>query len=398
MHRTDATSPGDLKIVYLTVFLDMFAFAIILPGLPFFAMDKGATGLWLGILLTTYSACKLAGAAIVGRLSDVYGRRPLLILCLAGSGLSFLMTGAAETLIGLAVARAVAGLFGGTVATAQASIADVTSPGERARYMGLLGAAIGTSFVVGPALGAGLARLGFPTVAMIGAAVAFANAVLAWARLPESSRRRTRPPLAEAMTDSLGDVLGQVTAVRILLATFLTLFAFVSMETTLAFFARDRFGTGARGFGMILVYVGLIMIVVQGWLVGRLVPRYGERRLAAAGGLLLGVALVLLPVGPSIVGILPMLGLVAVGQGLASPSLSSLLSRISRRDEQGGMLGIGQSVAALGRAIAPVTAGWLYDQGVPLPFIAAGLLAIAAAVAVAGLRLRGAARSERPTG
>jgi DHA1 family tetracycline resistance protein-like MFS transporter len=390
MHASSATSPSDLRIVYLTVFLDMFAFAIILPGLPFFAMEMGATGLWLGILLTTYSGAKLLGAAAVGRLSDVYGRRPLLILCLAGSGVSFLLTGVAGTLVALTAARAVAGLFGGTVAAAQAAVADVTAPSQRARYMGLLGAAIGTAFVFGPALGAGLSRLGFPTVAAIGAGIAFLNAALAWARLPESSRRRARPALSAAIgAEALTDALAQISALRILVATFLTLFAFVSMETTLAFFARDRFGTDERGFGMLLAFVGLIMIVVQGWLVGRLVPRYGEPRLAAAGGLLLGVSLVLLPVGPSMLGILPLLGVVALGQGLASPSLSSLLSRASGRSEQGGMLGLGQSVASAGRAVAPVTAGWLYDQGVPLPFIAAGLLAIGAAVAIAGLRLRG---------
>ncbi len=377
-----ASSTSDLRLLFLTVFLDMVAFAIILPALPFYAMELGATGLGVGILLTSYSAAKLLGATIVGRLSDSYGRRLLLILCLAGSGLSFILTGLAGSLVALALARGIAGLFGGTVGVAQAYIADLTAPQERAKYMGLVGASVGLAFIVGPGLGVGLSRFGFPLVAYAGAALAFANTLLAVWCVKESPRTTTGlgAPMAQ-----LHLAMGPGGIRRVLMATFMTIFAFVSMETTLAFVAHDRFGIQERGFGLVLVYVGTVMILVQGGLMGRLAPRFGERQLATAGGLLLGTAMLCLPFAPAIGIALAILGVLAFGQGLLSPSLATLLSRYTARDGQGGMLGLGQSVSSAARAIAPVVAGWLYDQATGSPFFLAGLLALSASAAIAGL-------------
>ena len=157
------------------------------------------------------------------------------------------------------------------------------------------------------------------------------------------------------------------------------------METTLAFVSRDQYGLDERGFGMILVYVGIIMILVQGGLIGRLAPRFGERNLATVGALLLGSAMLLLPLARPLAAAAFVLGVLAVGQGLVSPALSTLLSRHSLQNEQGGMLGIGQSVSAAGRALAPLVAGWLYDQGESWPFLLAGVLALVGAFAVAGV-------------
>ena len=371
-----AATTNDLLTVYMTVFVDMVAFAVILPALPFWAMRMGAGGLWLGVLLTSYSGAKLVGAALAGRASDAWGRKPVLVACLAGSGVSFVLTGLAPSLLTLAGARAVAGLFGGTVATAQAYIADVTRPAERAKYMGLLGAAIGTGFIVGPGLGVGLSQFGFLVVTLVAAALAFGNAVLAMIRVRETQ------PAGPAAVDSEARAGGRRGAFFVLTAMFLIIFAFVSMETTLAFVARDRYVIAERGFGLILVFVGVIMIIVQGGLVGRLVPKHGERRLAGYGALLLGTSLALLPLAPGLATTMLLLGLLAFGQGLASPTLSTLLSRYSVRDEQGGMLGIGQSTASAARTIAPITAGWLYDQGAPWPFLLAGVMALIAALAV----------------
>jgi DHA1 family tetracycline resistance protein-like MFS transporter len=379
-----------LRPVFLAVFLDMVAFAIILPVLPFFAMNLGATGLWLGVLLSSYSVAKLIGASLAGRLSDRFGRKPLLILCLLGSALSFFLTGLSGSLIVLAVARGVAGLFGGTIATAQAYVADVTSPAERARYMGLLGASIGMGFIVGPGLGAMLGRYGFVISTSVAAALALANGLLALVLVREAPRHRAHVRTVWSWTD-LG---ARPAALTVLVAMFLTLFAFVSMETTLAFVAREDYGLDAIGFGMILVYVGAIMIIVQGGIVGRLSPRVGERRLAAGGALLLGTSMLLLPFATNFGTAMAFLGTLALGQGLVSPTLSTLLSRSASAATQGSMLGVGQSVAAAARATAPVLAGWLYDQGASWPFVLAGTAALLAAGGLARLRSTDPVRAE----
>lgn len=382
MATRDNAGTALLKPVYLAVFLDMVSFAVILPVLPFYAMNLGGAGLWLGILLTSYSVGKLLGATVAGRLSDRFGRKPLLIVGLLGSGVSFVLTGMAGSLVVLAIARGIAGLFGGTIATAQAYVADVTRPTERARYMGLLGASIGCGFIVGPGIGAALGGYGFVVVTSVAAVLALLNGLLAMFLISETPRQRDRA----SSTWSWHDLAAQPTSIVILGAMFLTLFAFVAMETTLAFVARAEFGLDERGFGMILVYVGVIMIIVQGGIVGRLVPRYGERRLSAVGALLLGSSLFLLPFAQSFAAAMAFLGFLAVGQGLVSPTLSTLLSRSTRAGLQGGMLGLGQSVASAARALGPVLAGWLYDQGPSWPFVLAGVAAMLAAVALARLK------------
>jgi len=385
MSGRNHTGTALLKPVYLAVFLDMVAFAIILPALPFYAMNLGGAGLWLGILLTSYSAAKLIGATLAGRLSDRFGRKPLMIVGLMGSGVSFILTGMAGSLVQLAIARAIAGLFGGTIATAQAYVADVTRPTERAQYMGLLGASIGLGFIVGPAIGAGLGRYGFVTATSVAAILALLNGLVAMFLVRESPRRRG----CKRSSCSWKDVAAQPASIGILAAMFLTLFAFVSMETTLAFVARTEYDLDERGFGMILVYVGVIMIIVQGGIVGRLAPRTGERRLSALGALLLGSSLLLLPLAQSFAAAMTFLGVLAIGQGLVSPTLSTLLSRRTSDNMQGGMLGLGQSVASAARAVGPVLAGWLYDQGASWPFLVAGVAAMIAAVGLCRLRRSG---------
>lgn len=382
MTRQDHAKTGLLKPIYLAVFVDMVAFAIILPALPFYAMNLGGAGLWLGILLTSYSAAKLVGASLAGRLSDRFGRKPLLIVGLVGSGISFVLTGLAGSLVFLAIARAVAGLFGGTIATAQAYVADVTRPAERARYMGLLGASIGCGFIVGPGIGAALGGYGFVVVTSVAAVLALLNGLVAVFLIRESPRQRDH----ERSKWRWRELAAQPASIVILVAMFLTLFAFVSMETTLAFVARAEYGLDERGFGMILVYVGVIMIIVQGGIVGRLAPRVGEQRLSALGALLLGSSLLLLPFAQSFAAAMAFLGILAVGQGLVSPTLPTLLSRRTSGGLQGGMLGLGQSVASAARAVGPVLAGWLYDQGASWPFVLAGAAAMAAAIGIARLR------------
>jgi MFS transporter, DHA1 family, tetracycline resistance protein len=377
-----------LAIVYMTVFIDLLGFGIILPSLPYYARALGASGVGLGILFSAYSVAQLLGSTLLGRLSDRHGRRPVLLLSLAGSSVSMALSGVAHSLVLLCVARALAGLFGGSIGTAQAYIADVTARQERARYMGLLGASIGVGFVLGPAIGAGVIALGFgfSGAAFLAAALAAVNLVSAAFRLPESRPKdatsSSHLSLAAWLAMWQRPGLWQTYS-----SVFLTTLAFVGLETTLVFLARDRFGMDERRFGLVLAYLGVVVIVVQGGLIGRLTRRFGVRRVAIAGGVLMGAALVALPAAPTVRLLLLALGLVSAGQGLTSPTLSTLVSHASTGEDHGAVLGVSQSLAAAARAVGPLLAGSLYDLRAPLPFVAGGALALVAAGLVRGTDL-----------
>ncbi|HLZ71395.1 MAG TPA: MFS transporter [Dehalococcoidia bacterium] len=391
-----------LAVVYLTVFIDLLGFSIILPLLPFYAEHYGATGVWVGALLSAYSAVQFVSAPILGRVSDRVGRRPVLLASLAGSAASLALTGAAHSLWLLLAGRALAGLFGGSIATGQAYVADVTKPADRAKYMGLLGACIGLGFVFGPAIGAGLSPLGFGAAAFFAAGLAAFNFGFAWFRLPESRpaapipRGISGPRMpGEGETNPRG--IGAVGAVRrwrrgrlgalrrpalgrYLAAIFLTNFAFVGLEATFALFSEKQWGLDAAGFALLFTYIGVIVIVVQGGLIGRLRRRHSEGTLATAGAGLLALMLLLLAVTPNLAfGLLVLTGL-GLGQGLVSPMLSTLISHAAGADEQGGTLGLGQSFAAAARAVGPLAAGGLYDLTRSLPYLVGAALTLGAAL------------------
>jgi DHA1 family tetracycline resistance protein-like MFS transporter len=372
-----------LDVVYLAVFVDLLGFGIILPLLPFYAERFGATGLWVGAILTAYSAAQLVGASFLGRLSDRIGRRPVLLMSLAGSSVSLFLSGLAHALWPLLLARALAGLFGGSIAAAQAYVADVTAPEERAKYMGLLGASIGLGFVFGPALGAGLAHWGFGAAAFAASGIAALNFALAYFRLEETRpKERLHDPHSRVDWSHLVDAIRHPSLRRFLGATFLVTAAFVAMEATFALLGEVRFGLNSSRLGLVLTFVGVVMVIVQGGLVGRLVARFGERALAVTGALLLAASLGSLPFAPSLAFAFAALGVLGAGQGLLSPTLSTLVSRASGKDEQGGLLGLGQSLAAAARAVGPIAAGWLYDYGHAVPYSAAAALAVVAALLV----------------
>jgi DHA1 family tetracycline resistance protein-like MFS transporter len=378
--------PG-LPVVYLIVFIDLVGFGIILPQLPYYAEAFGATGVWVGAILTAYSAAQLVGASLLGRLSDRVGRRPVLLMSLAGSAASFLLSGLAGSLWLLLVARALAGLFGGSIAAAQAYIADVTTPEERAKYMGLLGASIGLGFVFGPALGSLLARFGFGAAAFTSAGLAAANLLFALFRLPETRGAAARTH-AHARFDwsNFLDALHHPSIGRLLAATFLSTLAFVAMEATFALLGEARLGLDASRLGLVFAYVGVVMVIVQGGLVGRLAPRFGERALAAAGALIMAASLAALPVVASLGAALGVLAGLAVGQGLTTPMLATMRTRAADADEQGGTLGLGQSLAAAARAVGPIAAGWLYDRAMGAPYAASSVVMVLAALLVGTAR------------
>jgi DHA1 family tetracycline resistance protein-like MFS transporter len=369
-------------VVYAIVFLDLLGFGIILPSLPYLARTLGASGFELGVLLSAYSVAQFFGSPVFGRISDRIGRRPVLLWSLTGSILTMTLSALAPNLLALCGARFLAGFFAASIGTAQAYLVDTTPKSERAKYMGLLGAAIGLGFVLGPALGAALAAfgLGFRTAALCAAALGVFTLVGALFHLREPRHHRERP--ARRWPAGSGRKL-----LPLFLANFAITALFVVFETTFALLGADRFNLAEVGFGMTLFGVGMVMVIVQGSLVGRLAPRLGARKLALVGcaAMLVGIACV--PLAQTFAWVMVPLVLVAAGRGFAQPTLTTLISFVAVDGSEGAVLGLSQSFAAAARALIPVLAGAAYDVSQGLPYgIGAGFAALALVMIVSAGR------------
>ena len=377
-----------LGIVFFTVFLDLVGFGIVLPLLPFYATELGATPLEVGLIIASYSGMQFLFSPIWGSLSDRYGRRPLLLVGLFGSAVSYVVFGLARSLEVLLVSRVIAGVMGSTIPVAQAYIADSTTAERRARGMGLIGAAFGLGFIFGPAIGGGLSPWGYSVPGFVAAGLSLAAAAAAWFRLPESLAPENR------VRDGIG-VLSAVTgraraAAHILRrkrlrgpigAFFLGTMGFAGFTTIFPLFLENPLGLTALYAGGMFALVGMVSAGVQGALIGPMVERYGERANAATGALLLATGVIAMGMIQTLAATILSLIAVGIGWGLMAPSLQSLVSRRALANEQGEVLGVNQSASALSRVIGPVAAGWAYGAlGPGLGFVAGGLLIVAAAL------------------
>ena len=351
-----------LVVIFTTVFIDLLGFGIVIPVLPFYAEGTifNATPRTVGLLFASYSVMQLIFSPVLGRLSDKYGRRPVLLISIIGTGIGFLILGFATTLWMLFLGRILDGISGGNISTAQAYIADITTNEDRAKGMGLLGAAFGLGFIFGPAIGGILSRWGVQVPFLFAAGLCFANAILLYFRLPE-----TVTPDHPARTSAAGgrgflklfESLRQPRLKFVLTIYFLFIVAFSIMTTSFSLYTMFRFGYGAHHNGYLFAYVGLIAVIIQGMLIGRLVKRFGELVLVIAGALLFAGSLFAVPfVGPHVGGLAALLiggGLFSFGNSLATPALNSLASRSVGPAEQGSVMGVTQSAGSLARAVGP---------------------------------------------
>jgi len=353
-----------LLVIFVTVFIDLVGFGIVIPVLPYYAEGTkfGATPREVGLLFASYSVMQLIFSPVLGRLSDKYGRRPILIISLLGTCLGFLILGLATTLVMLFIGRIIDGISGGNISTAQAYIADVTTKENRAKGMGLIGAAFGLGFVFGPAIGGILSRWGTNVPFLFAGSLAFANVILLYFTLPETVTR-DHPARVSAASGrgwkQVIEALRQPQLGFVLIIYFLSIVAFSIMTTVFALFMMFRLGYDPWHSGWIFAFVGIISAVVQGGLIGKLVKRFGEPNLVIVGGLLFTVSLFASPfVNPSIglLGLLSVGALSSIGNALAGPSLTSLASKSASAAQQGSVLGVMQSVASLARAVGPTIA------------------------------------------
>ncbi|HEY7726985.1 MAG TPA: MFS transporter [Candidatus Eisenbacteria bacterium] len=356
---------GSRPVLFLAVFIHLLGFGILIPLLPYFAETYGATGLAVGLLNTSFSFMQFLFAPVWGRLSDRVGRRPVLLGSLILTGVSYVVFGVAGSLPVLFISRVMAGIAGATISTAQAYIADTTTPEERTKGMGLIGAAFGMGFIFGPAIGGILSRWGYSVPAFAAAALAFGAAIFAYFRLPESLPSAARAETARALRHPAASLVEAVRRPRVgpvLLLFFVGTLCFSAMETTFALFGEHGYGLGPQGVGYILAFVGTLSAALQAGLVGMLARRFGERALVRAGFLLMGLGFVVGGLTPPFAAFLAVMGMAAIGNGLTTPSLSGLVSIFSHADEQGGILGIYQSLGSLARSVGPFLGGLAYDR------------------------------------
>jgi MFS transporter, DHA1 family, tetracycline resistance protein len=360
-----------LLVIFITVFIDLIGFGIVIPVLPFYVEGSNfnASPRMVGLLFASYSIMQLLFTPVLGRLSDKYGRRPILLISLLGTAAGFLILGLATTLWMLFLGRIIDGISGGNISTAQAYIADVTTPENRAKGMGMIGAAFGLGFIFGPAIGGILSRWGIEVPFLFAAGLALANATLLYFTLPETVTKDhpARSSAATGRWTQLFEALKQQRLAFVLAIYFLFIVAFSIMTSSFALFTMFRFGYDAHDTGWLFGYVGVIGALIQGGLIGRLVKRFGELQLVIAGALLFTTSLFVIPLTGPQTGLLTLLlvgALFAVGNALSTPSLMSLASKSVGRGEQGGVLGVTQSVASLARAVGPLIASALIYSAV----------------------------------
>lgn len=373
-----------LGVIFLTVFLDLLGFGMVIPILPLYAERLHATDPEIGRLLAIYSVMQLVFAPIWGRVSDRIGRRPVLLVSILGSCGSQLGYALAPSYFWLVVARGFAGLCGANISAAQAYVADVTDERSRAAGMGRLGAALGLGFIFGPAIGGLLAHFGPHMPFFVASALAAINFLLAFAILKEPRRTGERAASRVLTWSGLVRTLSTPRLVVLILLFFLVTFGFSNLEATFSLFLKRRFGYDQRGASVLFVFIGAIMVVVQGMLVPRLVSRVGERALVIGGTLLMSAGMAVQCMAHHVPLLLLAVALVAMGSGINTPSMSSLISRAAA-DQQGAVLGVTQSFSALGRVIGPLFGTWALSYGLSVPYAAASLIILLACLVAATL-------------
>lgn len=386
-----------MPILFLIVFMDLVGFGLLIPLLPFYVQAVGASPEVITLVLGLYSIGQLVAAPVWGRLSDTYGRKPVLALTSFGLALSYVMLAYADTLTLLVISRLFGGIMAGNIAAAQAYVSDVTSPATRARGMGIIGAAIGLGFIFGPAIGGVLsgndvATADYATPAFAAAAVTAAAAVGVVLLLKESLSAEVRATLANLPKQSFRTKLETTLRRRVLTllvaASFLVITAWALFETVYALWASALLKYGPAQIGYVLTFMGFISVLVQGGAIGPLTRRLGERRLALGSMVLLIVGYISLAIAAEQATMLAACGVLAVGSALFNPALSSLVSQEAAEHERGAVMGVYQGATALSRIVGPGFSGLVFAKAGPsAPFLLAALL-VAPALGLLLLRPR----------
>jgi MFS transporter, DHA1 family, tetracycline resistance protein len=386
-----------LVFLFVTVFVDMIGYGIVVPLLPFYAGPYASGAVLVGLLGSLYAAMQFIGGPFLGGFSDRHGRRPVLLTCLLGTSLAYLLLGLAQTLAYLVFAVVLAGAASGTLATAQAYIADSTAREDRARGLGMIGAAFGLGLMAGPAIGGILSLHSLSAPALFASALALANCGFGYLTLPESHAPHLRKKVPLLRLDPISQLarILQMRHVRALLAAVLLLnLALAGLVNNFPLFSQARFGWGTTSNAFFFAFVGLCAVVTQGVLIGRLQPRFGESRLILGGLVLASLNLLLVALVPYGILLYPIVGLLALGMGLAIPSLTATISNRTPAETQGRLMGGLQAILSLAMILGPALAGLAFDHlGIPAPYLIGGTLALLSLI-VSGVDLFPGRRTE----
>ena len=387
-------------VIFLTVFIDLVGFGIVLPLLPIYSKNLGASGFAIGAIMAAYSAMQFLFAPLWGRLSDRIGRRPVLLVSIAGSALSYGLFAYGSTLAGnagltiLLISRILAGIGGANISVAQAYIADITPPEKRSQSMGLIGMAFGLGFIFGPAIGAlALRWFGIQGPGWMAAGFCIFDFFLALLILGESWNPGAAPATQRPRFQQWSHTLAQPKIGLLVGLFFLATFAFTCFETTLGLLVARNFNLDAgkaedaKAIGYLFAYCGIIGAFVQGGTIGRAVKKLGEPRLIAISLFLTAASLAPLPFATGWTGLLVALALLAIGSSLARPPIFGMISILTPAHEQGGTIGVAQSIGSLARIAGPIFAATLFAVDPKIPYLAcAGISLVAAVIAWAKLQ------------
>lgn len=370
-----------LLVIFSTVFLDLVGFGIIIPLVGIYGRTLGATTVELAILGSIYSLMQFFFSPIWGRLSDRHGRRPIILMSLLGSVLSYFLFAYAESYWLLVLSRAFAGIFAANISTAQAYIADVTKPEDRAKGMGLIGAAFGIGFTLGPPIGGiSVSKWGMAAPGIIAGTFCLMNLILAYFRLEESLSPELRAqakasPVKKgrlAQFETFLTVRKNPALLLAVVSTFFATFAFSNLEQVFSLFIQAKFDLpteeAAYKTGMILMWSGILGVIVQGGLIRRLVPKYGEVKLLTIGLFVQGLAMLLFSESPTYGSFFITAIPLALGSGLINPTLAALVSKGAAQHEQGAVIGLKEGMSSLARIFGPLSGLLAFGLKAPFPF------------------------------
>jgi len=363
-----------------------------LPLLPFFVQAQDGGALIAGMLSSFYAFTQLFTGPIIGSLSDRFGRRPVLLICLCGTALGYLILGLANSLPLLFLAVLIDGLTGGNLTTVYAYIADVTNSENRAKGMSLVGAAFGLGLMAGPAIGGFLSQYGLYVPAFVACGIALANAVFGFFVLPESLplEKRINKPISESFNwiKQFTGLFQQVNIQKLLISMFLLNLAFAGLQSNFPLYSNYRFQWNPTQNGYFYLYVGVCAVFIQGFLFGKLQPRFGEKRLTIFGLTLMSIGLAFMAFAPQAWMLFPAVTIVALGTGTSIPSLTALVSLRFSESEQGRLMGGTQTLLALTNIFGPIIAGVSFELiNFSSPYWIGSLFALSAlGIAYLGLR------------